>query len=117
MPNGGVFILALLIQVVAQTFGGVWGAAAGGVLIGLAARGKGPFRTGFLAAAVAAALLLAVTSARGAPVWHWAEMMGANFSLPGWGFVALVLLLPALQAGGLAGGIGGLAAAMRREPR
>ncbi len=106
MPSGAVFIVALLVQVGAQAFGGVWGAAVGGVLIGLAVRGKGAFRVGFFAAIVAAALLLGATAMRGAPVWQWAGMIATNFALPAWGIVTMTLLLPALQAGGIAGGVG-----------
>lgn len=114
MPSGSVFIVALLVQVAAQAFLGVWGAAIGGVLIGLAVRGPGAFRVGFFSAIVAAALLLGAAAMRGAPVWHWAGMIAGNFQLPAWGIMAMTLLLPALQAGGIAGGIGrGLAVSRR----
>ncbi|MFN5202365.1 MAG: hypothetical protein ACK5HM_11250, partial [Gemmatimonas sp.] len=45
-----VFLAALLLQLAAQAFGGVWGAAAGGLLIGVALRRAGAFRIGFTAA-------------------------------------------------------------------
>jgi hypothetical protein len=105
-----LFITALVLQVVAQTFGGGWGAAGAGVLIGLAMRSGGAFRTGALSAALATALLLAVAAARGADIGHFAGMIGGNFGLPGWGILAVTLLLPALQSGGLAGAIGRLTA-------
>lgn len=110
MPGGSVFIVALLVQVAAQAFGGVWGAAAGGVLIGLVARGRGrgSFQTGFFAALVAAALLLAATAMRGVAIWDWAAMIADSLKLPVWALIAATLLLPALQSGGLAGGVGRL---------
>ena len=108
MPGGSVFIVALLVQVAAQAFGGVWGAAAGGVLIGLVDRGRGSFLTGFFAALVAAALLLAATSMRGVAIWDWAAMIADSLKLPVWVLIAATLLLPALQSGGLAGGVGRL---------
>jgi hypothetical protein len=114
MPKISLLVSALVLQVAAQALGGIWGAAIGGVLIGLALRQKGAFRVGFLAAAVAAALLLAMTAVRGAPVLNWADRIGANFNVPGWGLLALTLLLPALQAGGLAGGIARLGARRAR---
>ena len=106
MPSGSVFILALVVQVGAQAFGGAWGAAIGGLLIALMIRGPGAFRVGVLAALVAAALLLGATALRGAAIGAWAGMIAANFSMPAWGIVALTLLLPALQSGGIAGGVG-----------
>lgn len=108
MPGGSVFIVALLVQVAAQAFGGVWGAAVGGVMIGLVARGRGSFRTGFFAALVAAALLLAATAMRGVAIWDWAAMIADSLKLPVWALIAATLLLPALQSGGLAGGVGRL---------
>jgi hypothetical protein len=35
-------------------------------------------------------------------------MLGGNFSIPGWGVLLATLLLPAIQAGGLAGGVSAL---------
>ncbi len=116
MPNGPVFIVALLVQVAAQSLLGVWGAAAGGLIVGLMVRGRGAFRVGFGSAMVAAALLLGATAMRGAPLWHWAAMIAASFQLPAWGIVALTLLLPALQAGGIAGGVGHGMAREARSP-
>jgi hypothetical protein len=101
--------LGLIVQVAALTVGGIWGAAIGGVIIGAfiaASGGTGGFRTGFLAALIATALLLGVAVIRGAPITHFADMIGANFKLPGAALLAVTLLLPALQSGGLAGGIG-----------
>lgn len=109
MQRNRALIFALVIQVVAQSLSGVWGAAIGGVFIGLFMRKKGAFAVGFCSAMVAAAMLLLATSVRGAALYHWAGMMGANFGLPAWGLMAVTLVLPALQAGGFAGGIGLLA--------
>lgn len=109
-PKLPLLISALVLQVAAQALGGIWGAAVGGVIIGLALRQAGAFRTGFLAAAVAAALLLGMAAVRGADIMHFAGMLGANFKLPGIAMLALTLLLPALQAGGLAGGVSRLVA-------
>ncbi len=106
------FVLALVVQVLALSFGGVWGAAGAGIVIGALVGlggGRGAFRVGFLSALVATALLLGVATMRGAPVAHFAEMIGANFKLPGAALLAVTLLLPALQSGGVAGGIGRLA--------
>lgn len=105
------FIVALVLQVLALTFGGIWGAAGAGILIGLAiglTGSTGGFRIGFLTGLLAAALLLAVAAMRGAPITHFADMIGANFKIPGIALIAVTLLLPALQSGGLAGGIGRL---------
>ena len=104
----GLLVLALVVQVLAQTFGGVWGAAIGGVAIGTLCvlRGAGGgFRTGFLAAAAATALLLAMLGVRGGDIVPFASRLGANFQLPGWGLLAVTLLLPAVQSGALAGAI------------
>lgn len=103
-----LFATALVLQVAAQALGGVWGAAVGGLLIGLALRGPRAFRIGFASAAVAAALLLAMVAARGGDVMHLATMLGGNFKVPGWGILLATLLLPAAQAGGTAGGVGRL---------
>jgi hypothetical protein len=113
MPKLSLLVSALVLQVAAQALGGVWGAAVGGLLVGLAWRRPGAFRTAFLAAAAAAALLLAMTAVRGAPLLGWADRLGANFSVPGWGLLALTVLLPALQAGGLAGGVARIAGRSR----
>lgn len=100
-----LFGTALVLQVAAQALGGAWGAAVGGLLIGLALRGPRAFRLGFASAGLAAALLLAMVAARGGNVLHLAEMLGGNFSLPAWAIVLVTLLLPAVQAGGIAGGV------------
>jgi hypothetical protein len=62
-----------------------------------------------LSGLIATALLLAVAAMRGAPLSQFAEMIGANFKLPGAVLLAVTVLLPGLQSGGLAGGIGRLA--------
>lgn len=113
MPPFSVYASALVLQLAAQTVGGVWGAAVGGILIGLGLRRRGAFRIGFLAAAVAALLLLIVTAVRGEGMLAFAGALGANFKVPGWGLLLLSVLLPALQAGGLAGGIARLLASRR----
>jgi hypothetical protein len=99
------FAAALGLQLAAQGFGGLWGAAIAGVATGVLLRERGAFRVGFVAAAIAAALLLAWVAARGGDVLGFAAMIGGNFSVPSWGILAATLLLPALQAGGLAGGV------------
>lgn len=104
-----IFVVALVVQVVAQALSGVWGAAIGGILTGFLAHkndslGIG-FSIGFFSAMAAAALLLLVVAFKGASLFHWAGMVAANFGLPSWGLFALTLLLPAIQAGGLAGSI------------
>jgi hypothetical protein len=111
-----MFVVALVVQVLAQTFGGVWGAAVGGIVTGLLLRRGSAFAVGALSAALAAALLLLMVVLRGEGVMHFAGMIGANFSLPGWALVLVTLLLPALQAGGLAGAVGLLMAPTRSAP-
>ncbi|MFN5583429.1 hypothetical protein [Gemmatimonas sp.] len=103
-----LFVTALVLQVAAQALGGMWGAAVAGLLIGFALRGPRAFRIGFGSAAVAAALLLAMVAVRGGDVMRLAQMLGGNFALPGWAILLATLLLPALQSGGLAGGVGRL---------
>jgi hypothetical protein len=103
-----LFVTALVLQVAALAFGGIWGAVGAGVLIGLAMRSGGAFRTGFLTALLATALLLGVAAVRGAPIMHFAGMIGGNFKLSAGALLAVTLLLPALQSGGIAGGIGRL---------
>lgn len=110
MPKTSLLVAALVVQVAAQSLGGIWGAAIGGIVIGLALRQSGAFRVGFLAAAVAAALLLVAAAVRGASLTTWADAIGANFGVPGWALLALTLLWPALQSGGLAGGVARLSA-------
>lgn len=105
MPSLLFFGAALAVQLVAQAVGAGWGAALGGALIGIALRRSGAFRTGFLAALVAAGLLLLVHVLRGAPLLDFADRLGGNFSLPGWALLLLTMLLPALQAAGFAGGV------------
>lgn len=99
-----MFVSAVVLQSAAQWFGGVWGAAVAGLLIGVALRDRGAFRIGFGSALLACALLLGYVGARGGDVLSFASMVGANFKLPGWGILLVTLLLPAVQAGGIAGG-------------
>jgi hypothetical protein len=113
MSKTPLFITALVLQVAAQALGGVWGAAVGGLLIGLALRQKGAFRIGFGAAALAAALLLGMVALRGGDVLNFAGMLGANFKVPAAVILLMTLLLPAIQSGGLAGGV----ARLLRRPR
>lgn len=101
----GILVLSVLLQVAAQTFAGIWGAPLAGAVTGLLLRGRGAFRVGALSAAVATAMLLGVAGARGADILTFAGNLGANFKLPGWALVLVSLLLPALQSGGIAGGV------------
>ena len=110
MPPFPLLVSALVLQVAAQSFGGVWGAAIGGVLIGLGLRRRGAFRVGFLAAAIAAMLLLVVTAVRGDALFSFADALGGNFKVPGWALLLISILLPALQSAGFAGGVARLAA-------
>lgn len=110
MPPFPLLVSALVLQVAAQSLGGVWGAAVGGLLIGLGLRRRGAFRVGFLAAAVAAMLLLIVTAVRGEALLGFADALGANFKVPGWALVLVAILLPGLQSAGLAGGVARLLA-------
>ncbi|MEN9507691.1 MAG: hypothetical protein RLZZ621_254 [Gemmatimonadota bacterium] len=105
MPPFPFLISALMLQLAAQTVGGIWGAAVGGLLIGLGLRRRGAFRVGFLAAAVAALLLLIVTAVRGDGLLPFASALGANFKVPGWALLLVSVLLPALQSAGFAGGL------------
>ena len=104
MTTRSIFLSAVVLQLAAQAFGGVWGAAIAGLLVGLALRDRGAFRIGFGSALVACALLLAFVGARGGDVLTFASMLGGNFKLPEWGVLVATFALPALQAGGLAGG-------------
>lgn len=104
MSKRTMFIVAVVLQLAAQAFGGVWGAAVAGLLIGVALRDAGAFRVGFGSALLACALLLAYIGARGGNILGFANILGGNFQLPGVALVAVALLLPAIQAGGIAGG-------------
>ena len=113
MPSMSLLLSALVLQLAAQGVGGAWGAAVGGVVTGAALRQSGAFRTGFLTALGAAALLLLMQALRGAPLLDFADRLGGNFSLPGWALLLLSMLLPALQSAGFAGGVARLAARPR----
>lgn len=104
MTKRTLFVSAVLLQLAAQALGGVWGAAIAGILVGVALRDRGAFRIAFGSALLACALLLAFVGARGGDVLAFANMLGGNFKLPGYAILLVTLLLPALQAGGLAGG-------------
>jgi hypothetical protein len=104
MTKRTIFISAVILQLTAQALGGVWGAAVAGLLIGVALRDRGAFRIGFGSALLACALLLGFVGARGGDVLTFANMLGGNFKLPGYAIVLVTLLLPAIQAGGIAGG-------------
>ncbi len=95
----------LVLQVLAQTFAGLWGAAAAGVIGGLLRRAPGAFRLNFVAAAAAAALLLGMVAVRGDNLMPFADRVGGLFSAPGWVVLLLSVLLPAVQAGALAGAV------------
>ena len=109
MSKTSMLLSAVVLQLAAQALGGVWGAAIAGIITGIALRDRGAFRLGFGSAALAAALLLGWVAVRGGNVLHFAGMLGGNFKLPGAGILAITLLLPALQAGGMAGGVARLA--------
>ncbi len=113
MTKRTIFLSAVVLQLAAQAFGGVWGAAVAGLLIGVALRDKGAFRIGFGSALLACALLLAYVGARGGNILTFATMLGGNFQLSGIAIVAVALLLPAIQAGGIAGGTARLLRAER----
>lgn len=104
MTKRTLFISAVVLQLAAQALGGVWGAAVAGILVGVALRDRGAFRIAFGSAFLACALLLAFVGARGGDVLTFANRLGGNFTLPGYAILLVTLLLPALQAGGLAGG-------------
>ena len=69
-----------------------------------------PTPTFAAAAAVATLTLLGVAMMRGAPLLTFADMIGANFKLPGAALLAITVLFPALQSDGIAGGVGRLLA-------
>lgn len=110
-----LFLSALVLQLAAQALGGVWGAAVAGLITGVALRDRGAFRIGFGSAALAAALLLAWVAIRGGDVMAFAGMLGGNFKLPAWGILLVTLLLPAIQAGGIAGGLSRLLRVQRGQ--
>jgi hypothetical protein len=117
MTTRSIFLSAVVLQLAAQAFGGVWGAAIAGLLVGLALRDRGAFRIGFGSALLACALLLAFVGARGGDVLTFASMLGGNFKLPGYAIILVTLLLPAVQAGGIAGGVSRLLRAESSELR
>ena len=94
---------ALLLQVVAQRFLGVWGAAVAGLITGIMFCQGGAIRAGAISAALAAAVLLVFAAERGVALTEFAATIGRNFSVPGWTVLVATLALPALQAGGFAG--------------
>jgi hypothetical protein len=101
----GMLVLLLVLQVLAQTFIGTWGAAAVGVLGGLLRRGPGAFRINFAAAAGAALLLLIMVALRGENLMPFADRVGRLFSAPGLVVLLLSVMLPAIQAGALGGAV------------
>ncbi len=98
-------VAAFVLQLVAQQYSGVWGAAVAGVITGIVLRAGRAGRTAALTAAAAAAFLLLLEVLQGAALGTFADMVGKNFALPGWVVVVATLLLPALQAGGMAAGV------------
>jgi len=100
-----LLVLLLVLQVLAQTFVGTWGAAAVGILGGVLLRAPGAFRINFVAAAGAALLLLAMVALRGENLTPFADRVGLLFSAPGWVVLLLSVLLPAIQAGALGGAV------------
>ncbi len=95
--------IALMLQLAAQQFGGVWGAAIAGVITGLLVQSGRAILVAALSAALATTLLLVLTAVAGGKIVAFAGTIGSNFGLPGWGVLAATLLLPAIQAGGMAG--------------
>lgn len=100
-----LLVLLLVLQVLAQTFVGTWGAAAVGTLGGVLLRAPSAFRLNFAAAAGAALLLLIMVALRGENLMPFADRVGRLFSAPGWGVLLLSVLLPAIQAGALGGAV------------
>lgn len=97
---------------------GWWAVPVLGVVWGMiAARGTRPGLTVGGAAAGGWALLL-VWRGLGGPVWRVAERVGPILALPGWLFVVLALIFPAvlaLVAAEVGGGIAGLARRQRES--
>lgn len=114
MPPFSYLVTAVVLQVAAQMVGVAWGAAIGGILIGLGLRRRGAFRIGLLAGAIAALLLLVATAVRGEGLFAFADALGANFKVPGWALLLLAVLMPALQSAGFAGAVARLLDSRRR---
>lgn len=103
--NMRTLLIGLLLQITAQVSGFAWAPAAAALVWAVLARPRRAFTEGFVAGLLAPALLLGVAAVRGAPLGHFADMMGGVFQLPGWGVLALSCVLPALMAGGVAGAV------------
>lgn len=103
------FALALLGQLVAGLTGFPWAPAAVAAVLTLLWLRRGAraayFTESFIAGALAPAIQLTGPALFGAPILHFADMLGGVFQLPGWGVLLLSGLLPALQAGGAAGAV------------
>ncbi len=81
---------------------GWWSVAAVGIVSGLVSR---PGRAAVLEAGGGAALgwaAILAGSAVSGPVWVVAQRVGPVFAMPGWGFLAVTTVFPALLAGGAA---------------
>jgi hypothetical protein len=98
---------ALVINLVAQRFGGAWGGPIAGVLIAAILPNVGG-RAAAVTAPLAAGGLMGAAAVQGAPIAEFAGRVAGNFGLPAWGPIVAALVLPALQAGGVAGAINGL---------
>lgn len=98
-------LIGLLLQVTAQVSGFAWAPAVAALLWAVLARPKAAFTEGFVVGLLAPALMLGVAAVRGAPLGHFATMMGGVFQLPGWGVLTLSCMLPALMSGGVAGAV------------
>jgi hypothetical protein len=100
--------ILLLANVLSTAFIGWWTVpVVAGAWGALTAYDQKPWRTAAIAAAVAWALLLAVSGARG-PLFELAGLLGGIFGLPGFAVVLLALIFPALlawSASGLASGL------------
>lgn len=105
-------LLALIVNVVAQKFGGAFGAPIAGLLIGALLPQAGG-RVAAATAPLAAGGLLGVAALQGAPVAEFAARLGGNFGLPAWAPLVAAVLLPGLQSGGTASVVTGLRALLR----
>ncbi|MCU0633407.1 MAG: hypothetical protein MUE41_00930 [Gemmatimonadaceae bacterium] len=108
-------LIALVVNVVAQKFGGAWGAPIAGLLLGALLPGGSGAVTA-VAAPVAAGGLLGAAALSGAPLGDFAARMAGNFGLPAWAPVVAAVVLPGLQAGGMAGAVSGLKGLLRPAP-
>jgi hypothetical protein len=105
-------LIALVINLVAQKFGGSWGGALAGLVIGGIMPTMGA-RAAAVTAPVAAGGLLGLAALQGAPLADFAARVAGNFALPPWVPIVAAVVLPGLQAGGMAGAVGGIRGLLR----